>query len=103
MRQRCNRGDRLSSKAISPLCVSAILRKVAIECKLPDSHDFSAHSLRRGFATSASEKGADLVAIMQHGRWQSVRTVLGYIEEGQQFEGNVANLLFQDPIFTTDK
>jgi site-specific recombinase XerD len=90
------KANQLSSKALSPPVVSLILRKLAIECKLPNANDYSAHSLRRGFATSASEKGAGLIAIMRHGRWQSERTVIGYIEEGQRFEDNVASILFND-------
>lgn len=94
--------NRLLQTALSPSYVNIIIKKLAAECKFPDAENFSAHSLRRGFATSASEKGADLISIMRHGRWQSERTVLGYIDEGKQFKENVANILFQDPIFSVD-
>lgn len=92
------KGGQLRSRALSPESVSLILKNVAAECQLPNAEAFSAHSLRRGFATSASQKGANLVAVMRHGRWRSERTVMGYIEEGQRFEENVAGLLLGEPI-----
>ncbi len=62
---------------------------------MPNAELYSGHSLRRGFATSASQKGATLGAIMRQGRWQNERTVNGYIEEGQRFEANAAGLLLK--------
>lgn len=90
-----NKSDRLREHAISPERVSSILKNLASECQLPKAEEFSAHSLRRGFATSASQKGAGLSAIMRHGRWRSERTVIGYIEEGQRFDDNAAGLLLR--------
>ena len=97
-----SKSDGLFSRALSPASISIILKNLAIECQLPNAEEFSAHSMRRGFATSASQKGASLSAIMGHGRWRSERTVLGYIEEGQRFEDNAAGLLLENPIFTAD-
>ena len=85
----------LSTKGLSPASVGLILKKHATACSLPDAKEFSAHSLRRGFATSASRKGAGLIAIMRHGRWKAEKTVMGYVEEGQRFEDNAAGLLLQ--------
>ncbi len=82
--------------------VSSVIRKLAIECQFPNAENYSGHSLRRGFATSASQKGASLGAIMHHGRWRSATTVMGYIEEGQRFEDNPASVLFDNPIFTAE-
>jgi integrase len=97
-----SKGSKLFARGLSPASVSLILKNLAIECQLPNAEAFSAHSMRRGFATSASQKGATLGAIMNHGRWRSERTVLGYIEEGQRFEDNAAGLLLEKPIFTAD-
>lgn len=90
---RLTKGGRLLSKVLSSSYVTKLLKRYAEECHFPNPEEFSAHSLRRGFATSASKKGADLISIMRHGRWRTERTVLGYIEEGQRFDENVAGLL----------
>lgn len=93
---KISKGDRLLPRALAPASVSLILKNLIEACQLPDAKQYSAHSLRRGFATAASKKGASLNAIMHHGRWLSERTVLGYIEEGQRFHDNVAGLLMEE-------
>ena len=60
---------------------------------MPQAAQYSSHSLRRGFATEASKKGAPFGAIMRQGRWRHEGTVLGYIDEGKKFENNAANTL----------
>ncbi len=89
--------DRYQNIGCTPLnskSVGNIIKRVAREAGIPDAMKFSTHSLRRGFATTASRKGASFVAIMRHGRWRHERTVLDYIEEGQRFEANCAQLIF---------
>ncbi len=77
-------------KGLAPKTVSDILKHRAIESQWPNSIDYSGHSLRRGFATAASQRGASLGAIMRQGRWHHEATVHGYIEEGKHFEANAA-------------
>jgi integrase len=76
-----------------PASINFILKNLAVDCKLSNPKKYSGHSLRRGFATSASKKGATLGAIMRQGRWRNERTVNGYIQEGQLFEANAASLV----------
>ncbi len=40
---------------------------------------YSAHSLRAGFATAAADAGIGDHRIAQHGRWRSLRTVERYV------------------------
>lgn len=90
--------DRHQNIGIRPLTTKAIsmmIKTMAVRCQLPDADKYSSHSLRRGFATSASRKGAPFVSIMRHGRWRHEGTVLGYIEEGQRFETNAAKVILQ--------
>ncbi len=91
-----NKHQQLQKSALTPLSVSHILKKVALNAKLPNPEKYSGHSLRRGFATTASKKGIPMVAIMRQGRWQHEGTVYAYIEEGQQFQANAAGILLQD-------
>lgn len=49
----------------------------------------------RTLGPTASLKGAPFTAIMNQGRWRHEGTVLGYIDEGKQFEDNAANFVFK--------
>jgi integrase len=93
-----NRHQQVSDVPLTPRSINLLIKSVAIECKLPDAERFSGHSLRRGFATCASKSGASFVTIMRHGRWRHEGTVLGYIEEGQQFEDNAISIILKKNI-----
>ena len=53
--------------------------------------EFSGHSLRSGFATSAAAAGANERDIMQHTRHKSEQMVRRYIRKGSLFKGNLVN------------
>lgn len=86
-------GGRILSVAIKPHQINVVVKSTAIGCKLPDAESYSSHSLRRGFATEASRKGAPFGSIMRHGRWRHEGTVLGYIEEGKRFDQNAVSIM----------
>ena len=86
-----------SQKGLAPKTVSNIIKHHAIECQWPNATDYSGHSLRRGFATAASQRGASLGAIMRQVRWRHEGTVHGYIEEGKRFEANAAGAILERP------
>lgn len=90
-----NRHEQINPAPLTPDGVSLIIKAIAVECQLPHAEKMSGHSLRRGFATETSKKGAPFVSIMRHGRWKHEKTVLGYIEEGQRFLENAASHLFK--------
>ncbi len=93
----------LSLSPLSSQSVSLIIKKIAQACQLPNANKFSSHSLRRGFATTASQKGAPFVSIMRHGRWCNESTVLSYIADGQRFETNAAQVILdQNQALTTN-
>jgi integrase len=83
-------GNVITARGISPQAVNTIIKQVAQACQLPQAERYSGHSLRRGFATTATQKGASFSAIMRQGRWRHEGTVHGYIEEGQRFDANAA-------------
>jgi integrase len=93
-------------RGLAPKTVSDILKHRAIECQWPDAKYYSGHSLRRGFATAASQRGASLGAIMRQGRWHHEATVHGYIEEGKYFEANAAAAVLDhataQPVISSD-
>ena len=83
-------------QALSTQSVNTIIKSVAKACQLPDAENYSGHSLRRGFATTASQQGATLGSIMRQGRWRNETTVHGYIQEGQRFESNAATKILEN-------
>ena len=89
-----NRWDQIADKPLSVRGLNLIIQSLAHEADLPNADGYSSHSLRRGLATSASAAGASFKSIMQQGRWRHEGTVLGYIEEGQQFNDNAVQSLF---------
>lgn len=92
--RRANGGN-LSSESIRPNQINIMIKSLAKSCQLPDVKLFSSHSMRRGFATEASKKGAPFGAIMRQGRWRHEGTVLGYIEEGKLFDSNAADIILK--------
>jgi site-specific recombinase XerD len=90
-----NQYGHLSTHALSNQSISFILKKIAQDAQLDPTLSLSSHSLRRGFATTASRKGASFMSIMQQGRWRNQNTVMGYIEEGHRFSSNAAHMILR--------
>ena len=93
--RQMTKGQQINKEALKPNQVSLIIKSLTKACRLPDAEQYSSHSMRRGFATEASKKGASFGAIMRQGRWRHEGTVLGYIEEGKRFESNAADFLLK--------
>lgn len=94
--RQITKGQQLKNEAISSGQINTIIKSAAKECQLSDAKSYSSHSLRRGFATEASKKGAPFGAIMRQGRWRHEGTVLGYIEEGKLFDTNAADIILKN-------
>ena len=56
-----------------------------------DSKNYSGHSLRSGFATSAAESGAEERSIMNMTGHKSTEMVRRYIKEANLFKNNPLN------------
>jgi len=91
--RKITKNSTISSEALVEESITFILKRAIVKLNNVNVQDFSSHSLRRGFATSASKNGASLPAIMRQGRWQHEGTVIEYIEESQRFENNAADLV----------
>jgi integrase len=79
------RGDRLGSSALGAATVADRVKHYAKVAGL-DAHEFAAHSLRRGFISTAARRGRDLDSIMVTSRHRSVSTLREYIERESIFE-----------------
>jgi integrase len=78
-------GARLSDRA-----VALIVKRRASLAGL-NAEDFSGHSLRAGFATSAARAGLPEPEIMRVTRHRSVAVLRRYVREGDLFARNVTN------------
>lgn len=91
--RKIDKNQKVGIRSLVEESVTFILRRATAKLNNLNTKAFSSHSLRRGFATTASRNGASLPAIMRQGRWQHEVTVIEYIEESQRFENNAADLI----------
>ena len=84
------KGSKLSEKRLTDQTV-ALLIKEYLELAGIDSKNYSGHSLRSGFATSAAEAGAEERSIMAMTGHKSTEMVRRYIKEANLFKNNALN------------
>jgi site-specific recombinase XerD len=87
-----NRHGHISSTGLSPYAVALIVKRAAAAAGL-DETKYAGHSLRSGFATSASEAGASDRSIMRTTGHRSREMVDRYIRSGQLFNDNASSLI----------
>ena len=92
--RRISKTGTLHKKTLTTDYFNRIIQRLAKEVNLLNAEGYSAHSLRRGFATESARLGASMPAIQRHGRWKSTKTVIEYIEAGRQFADSAVNVLF---------
>ena len=88
--RRFTKGSKLSDNRLSDQTV-ALLIKEYLNIAGIDSTDFSGHSLRSGFATSAAESGVEERSIMAMTGHKSTEMVRRYIKEANLFKNNALN------------
>jgi integrase len=76
---RVIQGGRIYTTRIHPRSVTRALQRAVGRAGIVDAH-YSSHSLRRGFATVAHERGVSLRDIQVHGRWTFLSSVARYVE-----------------------
>ena len=90
--RRFSKGSRLTEKRLTDQTV-ALLIKEYLQLAGIDSKNYSGHSLRSGFATSAAEAGAEERSIMAMTGHKSTEMVRRYIKEANLFKNNALNRL----------
>ena len=88
--RRFTKGSKLSDYRLSDQTV-ALLIKDYLEIAGIESRNYSGHSLRSGFATSAAESGAEERSIMAMTGHKSTEMVRRYIKEANLFKNNALN------------
>ena len=90
--RRFNKGLKLSENRLTDQTVALLIKEYLILAGL-DSKNYSGHSLRSGFATSAAESGAEERSIMAMTGHKSTEMVRRYIKEANLFKNNPLNKL----------
>ena len=83
-----NRWGHLGEQGLHPNSVIPLLRSVLHSAGLPGEL-YSSHSLRRGFATWATNSGWDLKALMAYVGWTDGQSALRYVESVGAFPGQL--------------
>ncbi len=85
--RRVNAGDRVLPQRLSAQSVSLIVKQRAASIGLDPSR-YSGHSLRAGFVTSATAKGASPSSIREQTGHKSEAMMQNYVRHGQRFAHN---------------
>ena len=88
--RRFSKGSRLTEKRLTDQTV-ALLIKEYLQLAGIENKNYSGHSLRSGFATSAAESGAEERSIMAMTGHKSSEMVRRYIKEANLFKNNALN------------
>ena len=88
--RRFTKGSKLSDNRLSDQSIALIIKDY-LKIAGIESRNYSGHSLRSGFATSAAESGAEERSIMAMTGHKSTEMVRRYIKEANLFKNNALN------------
>ena len=88
--RRFTKGSKISDNRLSDQTVSLLIKEYLMIAGI-DNKNYSGHSLRSGFATSAAESGAEERSIMAMTGHKSTEMVRRYIKEANLFKNNALN------------
>lgn len=87
---RFSKGTKVTNTRLTDQSVALIIKEYLSKAGI-DSKNYSGHSLRSGFATSAAEAGAEERSIMAMTGHKSSEMVRRYIKEANIFKNNALN------------
>lgn len=85
-----SKGSKVTDKRLTDQSVALIIKDYLLKAGM-DNKNYSGHSLRSGFATSAAEAGAEERSIMAMTGHKSTEMVRRYIKEANLFKNNALN------------
>ena len=88
--RRFTKGSRLTINRLTDQSVALLIKKYLNLAGI-ENKDYSGHSLRSGFATSAAESGVEERSIMAMTGHKSTEMVRRYIKEANLFKNNALN------------
>ena len=88
--RRFSKGSKLTENRLTDQTVALLIKEYLLLAGI-DSKNYSGHSLRSGFATSAAESGVEERSIMAMTGHKSTEMVRRYIKEVNLFKNNALN------------
>ena len=88
--RRFSKGSKLTENRLTDQTIALLIKKY-LKLAGIESKNYSGHSLRSGFATSAAESGAEERSIMAMTGHKSTEMVRRYIKEANLFKNNALN------------
>ena len=88
--RRFSKGSKLTENRLTDQTVALLIKKY-LKLSGIESKNYSGHSLRSGFATTAAESGAEERSIMAMTGHKSTEMVRRYIKEANLFKNNALN------------
>lgn len=85
-----NKAQRIGQERLTDRSIAELVKRYAERAGL-EAADFSGHSMRAGFVTSASERGADINRIMDQTRHKDPRTVRKYIRRAERYRDHAGS------------
>lgn len=85
--RRLIKGGTVTPDSLTDRSVANIIKERAEQAGL-DANQFSGHSLRAGFLTSAAANGADLWKMAEVSRHRKIETLRTYVRQAQAFQGH---------------
>ncbi len=82
--QSINQWGRLSENSLHPNSIIPLIRRLLEKSSIDDFEQYSSHSLRRGFASWATDNQWDLSSLMEYVGWKDPKSALEYIEVRKQ-------------------
>ena len=83
-----HKAGKVRNRRLHPSAVAEIIRKRAAEAGIEKAKDLAAHSLRRGFITSAKSAGADDTRLMKHTGHKTWKVYAAYIADVDHWDNN---------------
>ena len=88
--RRVFKNVRVGDAALTGRSVALIVKRYALKLGL-DQAMFAGHSLRSGFLTSAARNHAQVKKMMEISRHKEPKTVMGYIQDAEEFEDHAGD------------
>jgi integrase len=92
-----DRWGHLGSNALHADSYVPMLRRMLSDAGVDAFKQYTGHSLRRGFATWASDNGWDAAALMAYVGWKDAQSALRYVEMDDQFARRRINAALAGP------
>ncbi|MGL5668324.1 MAG: site-specific integrase, partial [Shewanella sp.] len=102
-----NRWGQIRHESLRPSSIVPLMRKLMAKAGLSNSHLYSSHSLRRGFASWATQHQWSLKQLMEYVGWRDAQSALRYIEvsapfTAEQLQPSTSHVALSPPMINLD-